>query len=455
MKKAISFLLAALMLLTLCACTGPVSDPEPEYTPDIRPTPPRPEITREPDPTDTPTSEPAAEPTPEPTPEPSPEPAPEQTPEPTPLIDEDQLIADIEWYFNQMGMNGLLQTEYDRIQDASLYEILYQTEDENIPEEDARDAYTAAFGDFDTSLSWAEEDYFANFIWAITGCSLEDFPDYERLLYDPESRCFYQPHGDTNYQLVKVDRVECGEDGVVSVYYHSGFDWESRWFCKLSDGEYGFFDEMLLVLTTETNLPCQFLPITNHPSDAEAASQPDGESETLAADIEAYFNQPGMNGMLRTAFTEITQLRLRDILYQMTDEIVSYEEAVEAYEAAFGELYLDLNYATDWYFENYIYDITGHDLTEFPTCANLLYDEDSGLYFLPHGDTNYQPMVVDSVDRGDDGYLYVCYHSDRGQWCSTTPDGEITSADGMLLVLTDETNLPCRFLPVSNQPSFG
>ena len=448
MKKAISFLLAALMLLTLCACTGPDTVPKPEYTPDVRPTPPRPEITQEP--TEAPSAEPTPEPTPESSPESNPEPTMEATPEPTEEPSDDtQLMEDIEWYFNQMSMNGLLQTEYDRIQDASLYEILYQTEDDIYTWEEARENYVAAFGDFDTSLSWAEEDWFGNFIWAITGCSLSEFPDYDRLLYDPESRCFYQPHGDTNFQQMKVDSVEHGEDGIVSVRYHSGFDWESRWYCKLSDGDCGFFDEMLLTLTTETNLPCQFLPISNHPIEEDLL--------TLAADIEGYFNQPGMNGMLRTSFTEITQLRLRDILYQMTDEIISYEEAVADYEAAFGELYLDLSYATDWYFENYIYDITGHDLTEFPACANLLYDEASGLYFLPHGDTNYQPMVVDSVERGDDGYLYVCYHSDfgNGKWFSTAPDGESTSADGMLLVLTEETNLPCQFLPVSNQPSFG
>lgn len=300
MKRAISVFSALLLIFSLCACG---SKPTPEPTPDVRPTPPLPVISQEPAetpaptgvPTAEPTSEPAPEPTVEPTPELTPEPASEPSPEPTveptmtpeptaepevipeptasappasvsePSVSDEQLISDIEFYFNQFGMNGMLTNTYEEITGLSLQEILYQLTDDEVSYADAKDAYIAAFGELYSDVTYMQDWSFENFIWNITGHSLEEFPDYEELPYDPVSGLYFLQHGDTNYTPMKVLSVEHGEGSILYVRYCAGWENSIGWFYLEGTGG-GIASEMLLTLTTETNLPCQFLPISNQPS---------------------------------------------------------------------------------------------------------------------------------------------------------------------------------------------
>lgn len=260
MKKAIALFAALGLLLALCACGAPAPANPSQPDPTAAPSSPSAEPTEAP--------EASAEPTAEPTETPEPSAEPTEEPEQTPADEDAALIADIEAYFNQLGMNGLLATRFEDITELYLNEVLYQLHDEDVTYAEAVEAYTAAFGEPECDLSYMHDWSFDNFMWNTTGHGLREFADYDQLAYDPYSGLIFHQHGDVNYQPMKVLSVVHGDGGILYVYYCADWEWSSDWFYRTAE-DGGFASEMLLTLTTETGLPCQFLPIRNIPAAVE------------------------------------------------------------------------------------------------------------------------------------------------------------------------------------------
>lgn len=447
MKRAIVILLTALLLLSLCAC----GSPEPEPTPDIRPTPPLPVISQEPVETPAPTPESAPEPTARPTMPPVPFASAEPGVEDRTPVDDPELASALEAYFSDPVCASLLHSKYiANAAEGSLAVILSAMRDPAYSAEEARDLYTAQYGMLGTALSWAGCDWFSDTVWELTGCELESFPDFEELTYDEVDGVYFGAPDEEPPQQMEITALYRRFDGYLLVYYRSA-DGEG-WRYRDADGNLCLAGTMLLWVSDKTSFQSTpYLPIRNYMVTPPEPEDPDAE---LISDIEWYFNQMGMNGLLQTAYDDITGLYLREILYQLQDDEVSHEEAREAYAAAFEEPFTDLSYMQDWSFENYVWYITGHALDEFPDYEDLPYDPVSGLYFDQHGDTNYQLMKVLSVEHGEGSILYVHYCAGwewDNRWFFRTADEHGLASD-MLLTLTTETNLPCQFLPISNTP---
>ncbi len=187
-------------------------------------------------------TEPASDPDSETDPEPATEPA--SDPEPVELPSAEELEA----FLSTPGVNGFLASTYSDVRDASLREVIYQTNDEEIPYEDVVAVLEKKHGhELMSSVSYISAEGLQALVLERTGRSLDEFRCdlSEYYLSDEDLDIYYVEHGDTNMQPVKV--LDVGEEsGKIVVRYTTSFG--SDWFWVNEGGQYGSAAEMEVVL---------------------------------------------------------------------------------------------------------------------------------------------------------------------------------------------------------------
>ena len=128
--------------------------------------------------------------------------------------------------------------------------------------------------------------------------------------------------------------------------------------------------------------------------------------------MEAFLKTPGVNGLICGGGNWPEEpLRLREVVYQLSDEAFTYDEVAAAYEADGGEVFTDLSYISSAKLDELLFSLTGYSLYENGVISprwnlqDMLYFPDLDLYCIQHGDTNYQPMRAQVMDFDEETHL--------------------------------------------------
>lgn len=152
------------------------------------------------------------------------------------------------------------------------------------------------------------------------------------------------------------------------------------------------------------------IPEETPPEQTETPTEPD--LSAIQAQVEAFLKTPGVNGLICGGGNWPEEpVRLNEVVYQLTDESIDYDDVVAAYAADGGEVFTDLSYITSTKLDELLLSITGYSLYEngvISSCWNLqdmLYFPDLDLYCIQHGDTNYQPFRAQVMDFDEETHL--------------------------------------------------
>ncbi|MBQ3404251.1 MAG: S-layer homology domain-containing protein [Oscillospiraceae bacterium] len=134
-------------------------------------------------------------------------------------------------------------------------------------------------------------------------------------------------------------------------------------------------------------------------------------------EIEALLITPGVNGMLKTAFTDAKKVDLYEVIYQMSDDNLDYYKVLSAYKKEFDFYDTSLTYMSKAGLDKFLKKYTGFgfgDANWDLTYVNYVKSIDT--YCIEHGDTNMQPVYV--MDASNDGDIInvVYYPAGGGNW---------------------------------------
>jgi len=151
-------------------------------------------------------------------------------------------------------------------------------------------------------------------------------------------------------------------------------------------------------------------PEQTPPEQTETPIEPDYSA--IQAEVEAFLMTPGVNGLICGGGNWPEEpVRLREVVYQLSDEAFTYEEVVAAYEADGGEVHTDLSYASSAKLDALLLAVTGYGLYENGVISprwnlqDVPYFPSLDLYCIQHGDTNYQPFTAQVTDYDEDTHL--------------------------------------------------
>ncbi|MBO4407513.1 MAG: hypothetical protein J5849_07405 [Clostridia bacterium] len=191
--------------------------------------------------------------------------------------------------------------------------------------------------------------------------------------------------------------------------------------------------------------------------ESEPASEPESGQEALilptAEELEAFLSTPGVNGFLISVYSDVRDASLREVIYQLSDDAIPYEDVVAVLEKKYGELMTSVTYISAEGLQALVLERTGRSLDEFRCDLSDCYmnEEDLDLYYVMHGDTNMQPVKVLEVAE-ESGKIVVRYTTsfEGSDWFWINSDGEYGSAPEMEVVLVPGAD-GYRF--VSNNPA--
>lgn len=200
-------------------------------------------------------------------------------------------------------------------------------------------------------------------------------------------------------------------------------------------------------------------------SETETGTEPESEPESstdegaepvelpTAEELEEFLSTPGINGFLLSTYSDVRDASLREVIYQLGDDEIPYEDVVSVLEKKHGhELLSSVSYISAEGLQALVLARTGRSLDEFRCDLSDYYlnDEDLDLYYVEHGDTNMQPVKVLEVGE-ESGKLVVRYTTSfGGDWFWINEGDAYGTAPEMEVVLIPGAD-GYRF--VSNQPA--
>ncbi|MBQ9910347.1 MAG: PT domain-containing protein [Lachnospiraceae bacterium] len=436
MKKALSLILV-LVLVTSSACipiingpTGSESESEvttaaPTQSETVAPTetvtePETEESTEAPateKPTEVPTEAPTTEkPTEAPTTEkPTEAPTTEKPTEPLPQTIE-ELTPYFESFLNSWGVNGFLHGVFNDVTFGWVEEVAIQLATQKGLDASAYiDAIKKDGTYYEDApvLSVLNADTFQNYILEVTGHKVSEFRQNTLPLYLSGKSIYYMYSGDTNYREIKVTKVEQLESGNYAVYYQDalGSDWDFSVACHEDDWNHGFMSakDMVAVLSyNKSNGSTQLV--------ANEFVLPKNHLE-MAPYIEHFLLMAGNNGVLRTQFGDPRDIKLSDVIYQLKDPALDSKTVFdEIQKAGFDTTDTGASYTAEKYLDGVLKGFTGYGLKDMRSLDDPLQTK-GGIYFVLHGDTNFQPAKGDEwnpVVKYD--LIIMHYHSEWGDW---------------------------------------
>ena len=194
---------------------------------------------------------------------------------------------------------------------------------------------------------------------------------------------------------------------------------------------------------------------SEHGSEPESTTGEETGSAELptAEELEEFLSAPGNNGFLTSTYSDVRDASLREVIYQLSDDEIPYEDVVSVLEKKHGhELISSVSYISAEGLQALVLARTGRSLDEFRCDLSDCYlnDEDLDLYYIEHGDTNMQPVKVLEVGE-ESGKIVVRYTTSFGSDWFWINEGEgYGTAPEMEVVLTRSAD-GYRF--VSNQPA--
>ncbi len=139
---------------------------------------------------------------------------------------------------------------------------------------------------------------------------------------------------------------------------------------------------------------------------AEHENLADGERSKRLMELESFLNSMPANGMLCCEYENVSEVCLRELIYQCQDEAVSMEDAAEAYKKYVGPLDLDLSYMSGGSLDKLLKSFTGYGMDEKSwDLSGVTYIPEADLYCIQHGDTNYWPVTCRGYEAYGDGLL--------------------------------------------------
>ncbi|MBP5225400.1 MAG: PT domain-containing protein [Lachnospiraceae bacterium] len=341
----------------------------------------------------------------------------EKPTEPLPQTIE-ELTSYFENFLNTWGVNGFLHGVFNDVTFGWVEEVAIQFATQNGLDSKAYiDAIKAEGTYYEDApvLSVLNADTFQNYIQEVTGHKITEFRLDTLPLYLASKKVYYMYSGDTNYRELKVTKVEQLESGNYAVYYRDalGSDWDFSVACHEKDWNHGFMSakDMVAVLSyNKTNGSVQLV--------ANEFVLPKDHLE-MAPYIEHYMMMAGNNGVLRTIFDDPRDIKLSDVVYQLEDPLLDQDpEAVykAIRDAGYDTSETGASYTTEKYLDGILKGFTGYGLKDIRS-LNDPPKTKNGIYFVLHGDTNFQPAKVNEwnpVVKYD--LIITHYHSEWGDW---------------------------------------
>ena len=150
-------------------------------------------------------------------------------------------------------------------------------------------------------------------------------------------------------------------------------------------------------------------PIPEPEVTAPAAGEDEMSDSERTADIERFLNAAPNNGFLLSAYDDVRDVRLYEVLYQCSGEEVPYDSAAEAYRASGLELSTDLSYLSSAELDALLKRVAGYGLDETEwQLDDCDYLPDVDIYCIQHGDTNIQPVRCRLISSEDGTYEVLC-----------------------------------------------
>lgn len=123
-----------------------------------------------------------------------------------------------------------------------------------------------------------------------------------------------------------------------------------------------------------------------------------------------FLGSTGVNGLLRSRFNQnsLENVSIVDIVYQMQDESVSYEQLENEITAGGEEIYGDLSYARRATVDQFLRTYLGYGLDEKNwNMEDVGYVDSMGVFYFDHGDSNYYRIeYVELMGMGQDTYWF-------------------------------------------------
>ena len=123
-----------------------------------------------------------------------------------------------------------------------------------------------------------------------------------------------------------------------------------------------------------------------------------------------FLGSTGVNGLLRSRFNQnsLEKVSIADIVYQMQDEGVSYEQLENEITAGGEEIYGDLSYARRATVDQFLKTYLGYGLDEKNwNMEDVGYVDSMGVFYFDHGDSNYYRIeYVELMGMGKDTYWF-------------------------------------------------
>lgn len=170
----------------------------------------------------------------------------------------DTRLDDIEKFFNSMPVNGMLLSEYSDPRDMSLYEVLYQCEDDSVDYLSVNEAYKSETdNEVETDITYMSVSALDKLLTSLTGYGIADMRNLEGVTYLESLDVYCVMHGDTNHSPVKCVSLDELGDGLIAVTCRSTVE-NGDLFFRSEEGEYLFAKEILVTLR-ETSGGYQFV----------------------------------------------------------------------------------------------------------------------------------------------------------------------------------------------------
>lgn len=363
-------------------------------------------------------------------------------------------------FMESSPVNGFLMSAYADARDARLYEVLYQYKE--------KDADAAAIMKkhgktpeegigfrsitMDTLSEWTRKvtgcDAGELFETAYRHAAFSDMTAVNRVWF-PEERIFIIQAGDTNFRTLRIQEFSMDDDGICTIVYGdpAGYGW--HFYFSNDPGMNNLYEAKSMVCRMKLDENGDFRILSNRPHVMTRISVEEAE-------INVFFNRFRLtNGLIHSAFTDVRNADFGGMVNQGYDD-VDYETVKKAFasQGRTPDPATGFSAVLDEEMDDFLYGVTGYHLSEFADRGSSLHFDGFGFYGMEHGDSDYQPAVIDEVILGDDGSIAVYYHSQWGAWryAKLGADGKTQyfSAKQMLAVL--ERTDDYWYHIISNEP---
>ena len=110
-------------------------------------------------------------------------------------------------------------------------------------------------------------------------------------------------------------------------------------------------------------------------------------------EVKDFINAMPNNGFVAmNRYENILDADLKQLIYQCTDDSVSYDSVREAYANEVMEVQTDLSYISRKNLDKLLIKLTGYSLDDNDwNLGGVSYLESIDVYCIMHGDTNYEP----------------------------------------------------------------